>query len=133
MLDVNLPDGDGREFLKRLRSANKVPVVFLTARDSEKDMLEGFDAGCDDYITKPFPISVLSRKIGLLLKGVAYLDKSLYYQGDFVYDYAKKGIDDSERTGEVNCHRAAAFRILSQKQRAGADQGADSGKCLGLL
>ena len=90
LLDVNLPDGDGREFLKRLRSANKVPVVFLTARDSEKDMLEGFDAGCDDYITKPFPISVLSRKIGLLLKGVAYLDKSLYYQGDFVYDYAKK-------------------------------------------
>ena len=53
-------------------------------------MLAGFDAGCDDYITKPFPISVLSRKIALLLKSVTQLGGGLYYQGDFVYDYAKK-------------------------------------------
>ena len=53
VLDVSLPDGDSREFLPGLRESNPVPVIFLTARNTEGDMIAGFDAGADDYITKP--------------------------------------------------------------------------------
>lgn len=90
LLDINLPDGDGREFLKELRVKNQVPVIFLTARDSEKDMIAGFDVGCDDYITKPFSIPVLLRKIKILLKRAGSQNSELYYQGDLVYDFREK-------------------------------------------
>ena len=90
LLDINLPDGDGRKFLRELRAKNPVPVIFLTARDSEKDMLAGYDAGCDDYITKPFSIPVLLRKIQSLLRRTHSQNSELYYQGDLVYDFGGK-------------------------------------------
>ena len=68
ILDINLPDGDGRMFLKHIRQSNTVPVLLLTARNTEADMLQGFDAGCDDYVTKPFSMAVLLRRIEVLLK-----------------------------------------------------------------
>ena len=61
ILDINLPDGDGRIFLKDIRQKQEIPVLLLTARDTEEDMLLGFDAGCDDYVTKPFSMAVLLR------------------------------------------------------------------------
>lgn len=83
LLDINLPDGDGREFLKRLRRSTQIPVLLLTARDGEKDMLAGFEAGCDDYITKPFSMSVLIKRIEAILKrsgaGTSYAGGDLYY------------------------------------------------------
>lgn len=90
LLDVNLPDGDGRDFLKELRKKNPVPVICLTARDSERDMLDGFDAGCDDYVTKPFSVPVLLRRIRLLEKRAGQQEKKLYYQGELVYDFSQK-------------------------------------------
>ena len=52
LLDINLPDGDGRDFLRNVLAEQPAPVLLLTARDSEEDMMQGFRAGCDDYITK---------------------------------------------------------------------------------
>ena len=63
VLDVSLPDGDSREFLPGLRESNPVPVIFLTARNTEGDMIAGFDAGADDYITKPFSLEELYLRI----------------------------------------------------------------------
>ncbi|MFR9232054.1 MAG: response regulator transcription factor [Eisenbergiella massiliensis] len=67
VLDVSLPDGDSREFLPGLRESNPVPVIFLTARNTEGDMIAGFDAGADDYITKPFSVPLLVRRIQAVL------------------------------------------------------------------
>ena len=66
LLDRNLPDGDGRDFLNNILAGQSVPVICLTARDTEEDMLDGFRAGCDDYVTKPFPMPVLIMKIKAL-------------------------------------------------------------------
>ena len=68
ILDVNLPDGSGMEFCKKIRETAETPVLFLTANDTEQDMLEGFGAGCDDYISKPFSIEVLRKKVQAVLK-----------------------------------------------------------------
>ena len=68
LLDIKLPDGNGMNFCQKIRQASQLPVLFLTANDTEEDMLNGYDVGCDDYISKPFSIDVLRRKVSAILK-----------------------------------------------------------------
>ena len=69
ILDVNLPDGNGFDICRECKSsAPKLPVIFLTANDLERDELNGFDLGADDYITKPFRIQVLKRRVEAVLR-----------------------------------------------------------------
>lgn len=68
LLDINLPDGSGLDFCRKIRQTSEVPVLFLTANDTEEDMLDGFAAGCDDYISKPFSLPVLRQKVQAILK-----------------------------------------------------------------
>jgi two-component system, OmpR family, response regulator len=71
VLDVLLPDIDGFEVCRRLRDARDfVPVIFLSARDSEDDRITGFVRGGDDYVTKPFSLEELTLRIGALLRRV---------------------------------------------------------------
>lgn len=68
ILDVFLPDGDGFEICKYIKENTKTPVIFLTARDEEKDVVLGFDLGADDYIIKPFRNRELISRINRILK-----------------------------------------------------------------
>lgn len=68
LLDCNLPDGSGFEFCKRLRRLAQTPVLMLTARDSELDEVKALNLGADDYLTKPFSLSVLKARIHCLLR-----------------------------------------------------------------
>lgn len=68
LLDINLPDGNGMNFCQKIRQTSQLPVLFLTANDTEEDMLNGYDVGCDDYISKPFSIDILRRKVSAILK-----------------------------------------------------------------
>jgi two-component system OmpR family response regulator len=73
VLDVMLPDIDGFEVCRRLRAASDfVPVIFLSARDSEDDRVTGFVRGGDDYVTKPFSLEELTLRIGALLRRVGH-------------------------------------------------------------
>lgn len=63
ILDLNLPDGDGIELCHLIRTKSEVPVIMLTARDMEVDEIMGLKSGADDYITKPFSISVLKIRL----------------------------------------------------------------------
>ena len=68
VLDVNLPDGNGFDFCKQIKERRPdTAVIFLTANDMESDMLKGLELGADDYVTKPFPISVFRKKVSVLL------------------------------------------------------------------
>lgn len=109
ILDINLPDGDGRAFLKTLRPNNPVPVLLLTARDTEHDMLQGFDAGCDDYVTKPFSMAVLLRRIEVLLKRSENADSQLYCCGTLCYDYKEKQLKKEEQSVKLT---ATEVRLL---------------------
>ena len=90
LLDVNLPDGDGRDFLRNILAGQPVPVICLTALDTEEDMLQGFRAGCDDYVTKPFSMPVLVMKIKALLKRSEGTSRQIYSAGNLVYDFENK-------------------------------------------
>nr|WP_295974543.1 response regulator transcription factor [uncultured Bacillus sp.] len=68
VLDINLPDGNGFDFCREVKERRPdTSIIFLTANDMESDMLRGFDLGADDYVTKPFPISVFRKKVSALL------------------------------------------------------------------
>ena len=68
ILDVMLPDGDGFSLMKQLREFTDVPIIFLTARGREEDVLYGYHLGCDDYIVKPFSLAELYAKVQALIK-----------------------------------------------------------------
>lgn len=63
LLDVTLPDLNGFDLCKEIKSNYQVPVIFLTAKDEEEDIVLGFDLGCDDYVTKPFKTRELIARI----------------------------------------------------------------------
>jgi DNA-binding response OmpR family regulator len=69
ILDIMLPKMDGREILKRIRSMDiQTPVIFLTAKDSEGDIVHGLNLGADDYLTKPFSFNELLARIQAILR-----------------------------------------------------------------
>lgn len=67
ILDLNLPDGNGLEFLKELRKTLQIPVLILTANDTELDEVTGLSLGADDYVTKPFSLMALRLRVQKLL------------------------------------------------------------------
>ena len=90
ILDVNLPDGDGFEVCKKIKAIRDIPVIFLTARDLEADVMKGFDLGADDYVTKPFSINIFRKKVAAVLKRSEKRESpSLYSCGDLVIDFDK--------------------------------------------
>ena len=90
ILDVNLPDGDGFELCKKIKAMKDTPVIFLTARDLEADVMAGFDLGADDYITKPFNINIFRKKVAAVLKRSSRKEaQNLYVCGDLAIDFDK--------------------------------------------
>lgn len=68
LLDVNLPDGNGMEYLADIRKKSKLPVILLTANDLETDIVAGLELGADDYITKPFSLAILRARVNTQLR-----------------------------------------------------------------
>ena len=68
LLDVMLPDGDGRDLLRRIRETSRTPVVMLTARGEETDRVLGLELGADDYVTKPFSAAELAARVRAVLR-----------------------------------------------------------------
>lgn len=93
LLDVNLPDGEGFDFCQYLREKEpelgKVPVLFLTARDLEEDALKGYELGAQDYVTKPFSMKILLKKIGVILKREQEESGQIYDDGFLYIDFLR--------------------------------------------
>lgn len=86
VLDINLPDGDGFDLCSDMKKQNPdTAVIFLTARDLESDQLHGFELGADDYVTKPFPMSVFQKKVLALLSRIHKQNGSDYYDDGNLY------------------------------------------------
>ena len=90
--DVNLPDGEGFTFCRWIKKQGEIPVLFLTARDLEEDALKGYDVGAEDYITKPFSMKILLRKISLILNRSQPEEKKIYDDGNLYIDWERARI-----------------------------------------
>lgn len=94
LLDLGLPDIDGVEIIKKIRSWTNTPIIVVSARSEDRDKIEALDAGADDYITKPFSVEELLARIRVSLRRVRYdsgklqKDASVFTNGSLKIDYA---------------------------------------------
>ena len=73
ILDIRLPDGNGLDFLREFRKTSTIPVIALTNNKEEQDMVEGLNAGCDDYIPKPYSLAVLGARIDAIMRRTQHI------------------------------------------------------------
>jgi two-component system KDP operon response regulator KdpE len=91
VLDLGLPDLDGREVLRRLREWSQVPVLVLTVRDGEEDKIAALDAGADDYLTKPFSRrELLARLRAVLRRTQPASEETIVRFGEVEIDFAAR-------------------------------------------
>lgn len=96
VLDVNLPDGNGFDLCREVKERyDHAAVIFLTANDMESDMLKGFELGAEDYVTKPFHISVFQKKVAALFSRITKQG------GRDIFDDGNLFVDFSEMTAAV--------------------------------
>ena len=100
ILDINLPDGSGYEICKVMKDITHTAVIFLTANDLEQDMIKGYELGAFDYITKPFPNSVLRHKVKAIFSMLESEQKEESPQK--IYDDGQLMIDFSSMQATLN-------------------------------
>lgn len=90
ILDANLPDGNGFQLCRDIRGSGNIPIILLTARTMECDMVDGLESGADDYIVKPVSIRVLCAHIQALFRRTLIEDSKLFYCSEtFSFDFSK--------------------------------------------
>jgi DNA-binding response OmpR family regulator len=112
ILDIMLPGMDGLTFCRKLREEGEkvTPVLILTARDTLSDKLEGFDAGADDYLVKPFELEELSARIQALVRRFDQAKKKSLRVGDLELDLGRMQVQRAGRSIELN---RACLKILT--------------------
>jgi DNA-binding response OmpR family regulator len=115
LLDVMLPDGDGRDVLRQLRQVSRVPVVMLTARGEEMDRVLGLELGADDYVTKPFSAAELVARIRAVLRRAADEPEggdSVLEVGDVVLDLDKRLVTRGSEQIDLTVKEFDLLRLL---------------------
>ncbi len=110
ILDVMMPKMDGYMVLREIRETSRVPVIMLTAKGEERDELTGFDAGADEYITKPFSPKILVARVEAILRRALPEDDSLLEKGGIVLD---KGAHSVSVNGEIVDLSYKEFELLA--------------------
>lgn len=114
--DVNLPDGEGFAFCQWVKAQQDIPVLFLTARDLEEDVLKGYDLGAEDYITKPFSMKVLLRKIELIFKRTQPEQPGGYDDGYLKIDWERAKVMVDQKACAVTPTEFRLLKVLAENQ-----------------
>lgn len=112
VLDLGLPDGDGKQFMNDLRTWSSVPVLVLSARVSESDKIDALDAGADDYLTKPFAVGELLARVRAMLRRVrlgSEQEQALCQFGDVVVDLIHRQVT---KGGQIVHLTPIEYRLL---------------------
>ncbi|HEU5082144.1 MAG TPA: response regulator transcription factor [Acidimicrobiales bacterium] len=113
ILDVGLPGKDGFAVLDEIRSRGvRLPVIILTARDATSDAVAGFDAGADDYVTKPFRFEELLARVRARLRDQGTTEQTLLEAGDVVLDLRRRTVSVDGRAVELSSREFALAETL---------------------
>jgi DNA-binding response OmpR family regulator len=117
VLDIMLPGMDGLTFCRKLKETakNHTPILMLTARDTLSDKLEGFRAGADDYLVKPFALEELAARIGVLVRRTDLPSQDLLRVADLEVDMGKMRV---RRAGRPVVLNRACLKILTMLMQA---------------
>lgn len=116
LLDLNLPDGNGMDFLKEIRETSEVPVIIITANNMETDIVMGLEAGANDYITKPFSLMVLRARAGVQLRQNESVLRSGYRTDEFCFDFDKMVFQVRGNSVELSKTEQRLLRILIENR-----------------
>ncbi|MBD8388968.1 response regulator transcription factor [Dysgonomonas sp. BGC7] len=116
ILDVMMPKKDGITLVKEIRAINtEIPIIFLTAKNMKDDILEGFKAGADDYITKPFSMEELVLRIEAIfrrVKGKRAKEQQVYQFGDMSFDTQKQILTIKGESTKLTTKEAELLALL---------------------
>ena len=118
LLDVNLPDGNGFDLCKKIKADfPEIPVIFLTANDMDKDVINGFDLGADDYITKPYNVPVLLARVRTVLRRCGGLREADILEANGLTLHLTKGIaeKDGQKAELTRNELKILARLMSDK------------------
>ena len=102
VLDVGLPDIDGREICRMMRKSNiKIPIIMLTANDSDADTILGLDAGANDYVTKPFKFGILLARIRAHLRQHSISEDASFVIGPYLFKPGEKSLTNQETDEKI--------------------------------
>ena len=120
ILDVSLPDGDGRDLCARLRrNGIKVPIIILTGSDEEADVVRGLDSGANDYIAKPFRLAELLARLRAQLRIFENSEDAVFTIGPYTFRPAAKLLQDPAKNRRIRLTEKEAA-ILKFLYRAGS-------------
>ncbi|MDT8903537.1 response regulator [Anaeroselena agilis] len=115
ILDLGLPDIDGKDVITRVREWAQVPIIVLTVKDQEQEKIEALDAGADDYITKPFGMGELMARIRVSLRREAKAgDDPLITCGDLQIDLAQRRVSVGSREVKLTPTEYDIIKALAQ-------------------
>lgn len=106
LLDLGLPDMDGVEVIKKIRTWSVIPIIVISARSDDKDKIMALDAGADDYLTKPFSVEELLARLRSTIRRIQYLEQrgemeeAVFKNGDLTIDYTAATV----KIGEEEIH-----------------------------
>ncbi|MEM1381443.1 MAG: response regulator transcription factor [Pseudomonadota bacterium] len=114
LLDIGLPDMDGRDLCRKLRETGfKSPVVMLTARDSDDDEINGLDSGANDYVTKPFKFAVLLARLRAHMRSHEQSEDAIFKIGPYAFKPAVKMlVDDDDRRIKLTEKESSILKYL---------------------
>jgi two-component system response regulator RegX3 len=119
LLDVMLPDGDGREVLREIRRRSRIPVVMLTARGEEMDRVLGLELGADDYVTKPFSAAELVARMRAVLRRSAAepvaVSGGTVASGDVTVDLDTRRVTRAGEPVELTVKEFELLRVLVER------------------
>ncbi len=117
LLDVNLPDGNGIDFVREVRAYSPVPILLITVNNMELDIVTGLEAGANDYITKPFSLMVLRARVAVWLRaGIGHPDR--FSMGPFDFDFRKMEFRREGYLVELSRTEQRLLRVLCENQGA---------------
>ncbi|MCT4605636.1 MAG: response regulator transcription factor [Marinisporobacter sp.] len=97
LLDINLKDQNGLKLCQEIRKKSNVPIIFITVNDTEQDIIQGFEKGCDDYISKPFSIAILKQRILAILRRTHIQDSNIFKYKQIHINYNKMILKKEEK------------------------------------
>lgn len=114
ILDINLPDGDGLELCAKIRKDNKVPIIFITANDTDENIVDGFKAGGDDYIAKPFALEVLHQRIKAVLRRSEDMEgkSDIFTYKDLRVDFKRMSVSIKDELVKLSATEYKLLEIL---------------------
>ena len=117
ILDVMMPEMDGFTLAREIRTFNtQVPILFLTAKTQKHDMIEGYQIGCDDYVTKPFDTEVLLLKINAILSRNQKITSTVtdFNIGHFIFNSSSRELRHEETNQKLSPKEAKLLQLLCE-------------------